>query len=75
MRRALSNFVLKNKSMQQIEEDKPKRFRIDTKRLRNKYVIASFLFIIWVVFFDQNNLVERAQNRKELRRLKEDQIY
>ena len=61
--------------MPEIQEEGPKRFQIDTRRFRNKYVIASLLFILWVVFFDQNNLIERAQNRKELRQLKEDKVY
>lgn len=49
--------------------------KINFNTLKNKYIIASFLFVIWVAFFDQNNLVERMQNRKELRQLEEDKIY
>ena len=42
---------------------------------KNKYVVATFLFVVWVSFFDQNNLVERFQNKKELKQLQEDKIY
>ena len=42
---------------------------------KNKYVVATFLFVVWVSFFDQNNLVERFQNKKELKQLQEDNIY
>jgi cell division protein DivIC len=44
-------------------------------RFRNKYAIASALFIIWVGFFDENNLIERFQNLMELKNLKENKEY
>lgn len=44
-------------------------------RVRNKYVIATALFVVWVAFFDENNLVERFQNLIELSQLKESKEY
>jgi cell division protein DivIC len=44
-------------------------------RVRNKYAIATALFVIWVAFFDENNLVERFQNLMELSQLKESKEY
>ena len=44
-------------------------------RLKNKYVIAVVLFVVWVGFFDQNNLVERRRNLKELKQLEKDKVY
>jgi len=29
--------------------------------LKNKYVIASLIFIVWIGFIDENNLIERIQ--------------
>ncbi len=33
--------------------------------LKNKFVLASLFFVVWLVFFDQNNLIDRviAMNR------------
>ncbi len=56
-------------------DNKKNRPFFSMERLKNKYVIASVLFVVWVAFFDQNNLVERMQNRKELNQLKEDKVY
>jgi cell division protein DivIC len=48
---------------------------IKIKRFRNKFFIASALFIIWVTFFDDDNLIERLQNLRETRQLKKDKEY
>jgi cell division protein DivIC len=44
-------------------------------RLKNKYVLASLFFILWLGFFDQNNWVERLQNLREMKQLNEDKAY
>ena len=61
--------------MEESTENTKKRFPAWLERFKNKYFIASVLFIIWVAFFDQNNLVERMQNKKELKQLEEDKVY
>lgn len=43
--------------------------------LRNKYVIALVLFLLWITFFDQNNLVQHRRNKQRLKALKEQQDY
>jgi cell division protein DivIC len=45
------------------------------KRFKNKYFIATGIFILWIAFFDDNNLIERFQYLKEISRLKEDKNY
>jgi len=35
----------------------------------NKYLIASGLFVVWIMFFDANNLVHHRQNLAELGQL------
>jgi cell division protein FtsB len=45
------------------------------KWLKNKFVIATIIFTIWICFLDENNLLERFQNRRELRQLKADKEY
>lgn len=41
------------------------------KVFTNKYLIAFALFVVWVVFFDDNNLMQHRQNLKELAQLEE----
>jgi cell division protein DivIC len=48
---------------------------VDTPRYRNKYFIASAFFILWVTFFDDDNLIERFQNLRQIRELKRDKEY
>jgi cell division protein FtsB len=43
--------------------------------LKNKYFIASLVFIVWIVFFDDNNLLERSQLINELQQLRDDKVY
>ena len=49
--------------------------RIILKWLKNKFVVAAIIFIVWICFLDENNLLERFQNLKELRQLKADKEY
>ena len=48
---------------------------LDKKRYRNKFFIASSLFILWVAFFDDDNLIERYQNLRQIQQLKKDKEY
>jgi cell division protein DivIC len=48
---------------------------IETNRYRNKFFIASSVFILWVTFFDDDNLIERFQNLRDMRQLKKDKEY
>lgn len=45
------------------------------ERLKNKYLIVSVFFIIWIAFFDQNNLIDRIRYARELKRLEEGKAY
>lgn len=36
-----------------------------------KYLLALALFAVWILFFDENNLMQHQQNRKELALLEE----
>ena len=42
------------------------------KVVTNKYFIASLLFVLWTVFFDQNDWITLQQRQKELNSIKED---
>ena len=43
--------------------------------LRNKYAVTILLFLIWVLFFDQNNLIDRFQMTQEIKQLENDRYY
>ena len=61
--------------MERDTENNTIRERRKYRFLRNKYFVTAFLFIIWVAFFDENNLVERFQNMREMHKLKEEKAY
>lgn len=39
------------------------------KILKNKYLLVSLAFVVWIVFFDQNNLIHQRTLRKELKKV------
>ncbi|MBN1415476.1 MAG: septum formation initiator family protein [Bacteroidales bacterium] len=44
--------------------------------LKNKYILTLILFFLWLLFFDQNNLLERRKlNREYDRLLQEREFY
>jgi cell division protein DivIC len=43
--------------------------------LKNKYVLTLLVFAIWMLFFDQNNMVDRMKMSGEIRQLEEDRHY
>jgi cell division protein FtsB len=45
------------------------------KLLINKYVVVSILFLVWILFFDENNLVAHQQNKKRLQELLQQKEY
>ena len=43
--------------------------------LKNKYVLTISVFAIWMLFFDQNNMVDRLKMSGEIRQLEADREY
>jgi cell division protein DivIC len=43
--------------------------------LKNKYVLAIVFFIVWVLFFDQNNLIDRVMSIHNLRQMESTKQY
>ena len=43
--------------------------------LKNKYTLTLIVFLGWIIFFDQNNLVDRIQSMNQLHQLEKDKIY
>ncbi|MBN2804172.1 MAG: septum formation initiator family protein [Deltaproteobacteria bacterium] len=45
-------------------------FSILRPLIRNKYIIATVLFVVWIGIFDQNNLIDRYKLASRIRQLK-----
>ena len=45
------------------------------KTFKNKYLIATVAFLVWMVFFDHNNLLLHLQYRNELNDLSKSKKY
>ena len=43
--------------------------------LRNKYVVTSFIFVMWLLFFDQNNWITQFQYQMELNKLESEREF
>ncbi len=51
-----------------MEDQKLKRWRWPGI-LSNKYIIATVLFLVWLVFFDENSIVSHRENKEKLEQL------
>jgi cell division protein DivIC len=49
--------------------------KIWIKAVKNKYLIASVLFLTWIVFFDENSFVSHAENKRRLNELNKQKEY
>ncbi len=49
--------------------------KIKSKLPGNKYVLTIFLFLVWIVFFDENNLLTQHRNKQRLKTLKEQRDF
>jgi cell division protein DivIC len=43
--------------------------------LRNKFLLASAAFVVWILFFDRNDLFTQIERRSELNELKQSKAY
>jgi len=43
--------------------------------MKNRYFLAASIFLIWIAFFDQNNLITQIQYRMELNKLEEEREF
>lgn len=41
----------------------------------NKFVIASVLFLSWIIFFDENSIVAHTESKQQLHDLKQQKEY
>ena len=45
------------------------------KKVKNKYFVASVLFLAWILFFDEDSIVSHMQNKQKLRDLQEQKEF
>ena len=43
--------------------------------MKNKYVITIAVFTVWMLFFDQNNVVDQVKMYVEINHLEDDRAY
>ncbi|HDZ40495.1 MAG TPA: septum formation initiator family protein [Bacteroidetes bacterium] len=43
--------------------------------LRNRYFLTLMVFLVWIIIFDNNNLIQRYHYMKNLRQLEKDREY
>ncbi|MBN2485063.1 MAG: septum formation inhibitor [Bacteroidales bacterium] len=55
--------------------EKKNNWQVLFRLVRNKYISASLIFVVWVGLFDENNLIERFKLIRQLRRLENDKEY
>jgi hypothetical protein len=49
--------------------------RILAKIFRNKYILTLVVFIVWLLVFDRNNLIDRRKYLKALDEMEEQKAY
>ena len=52
-----------------------KRFAKIWPWLKNKYVITLIAFVVWMIFFDRNDLISQYSYKQELKDLQEERKY
>lgn len=51
------------------------QFSLILKIARNKYLVALVVFVVWLSFFDRNDLVTQWERKAELEKLERSQAY
>lgn len=45
------------------------------KLIKNKYLITSMIFIVWLLFFDNFNITDRIRDVREINQLEKDSAF
>ena len=43
--------------------------------MKNKYILTLIVFLVWIIFFDQNNLTDRVRQMKRNDKLEQEKEY
>src|SRR6476661_7109670 len=52
-----------------------KPFRHIPSFLYNKFFLATVAFVLWILFFDRNDIFEQMNRKEELHKLQESKLY
>jgi cell division protein FtsB len=44
-------------------------------KFKNKFTITTLVFVVWILFFDKNDLLSQIKIRNELQKLEEEQKF
>jgi len=45
------------------------------KLLKNKYILSTLIFLVWLIIFDKNNMIDQVQKEQEYQKLKNEADY
>lgn len=45
------------------------------RKFANKYTISGFIFLVWIVFFDNNSCAEQTRLSRKINKLEKEQTY
>ncbi len=43
--------------------------------LKNKFILTTVVFIVWIVLFDSNNIMDRVKDRRNLKEFNREKTY
>ena len=49
--------------------------RFGFKYVSNKYALVATIFLVWMLFFDRNDLITQVKQKNKLNQMKQDQLY
>jgi cell division protein DivIC len=52
-----------------------KRFTLYISLFKNKYLVSLVVFVVWISFFDRNDLFTQYDRKKELQKLEKSKEY
>ncbi|MBI3234985.1 MAG: septum formation initiator family protein [Bacteroidetes bacterium] len=45
------------------------------KLIKNKYILSTLIFLVWLIIFDKNNMIDQVQKEQEYQKLKNEADY
>ncbi len=43
--------------------------------LKNKFVLTTLIFVVWIFLFDSNNILDRLKDLRSMHQLEKDEVY
>lgn len=71
-------WLIKNIFLPHIPTVLMKKVNLNNKYLKplgNKWVFATLVFLVWIIFFDENSIISHQQNKQRLYELKQQEKY